>query len=97
MRLEVNTYIDKGDVFFHYTDTSIVFSFVEGVLYGFDRDNPSVDIFKNGDFEKQISEYLPLPDLQNFVEDFCRKGLFLNSRFDTHHVALDENFLQDYT
>lgn len=97
MKVEANVYIEDGSMQFHYPDTSIVFSFVDGVLYAFDRDDNSVDIFQYGDFERQLAQYLHLPDLQNFVEDFCRKGLTLNSRFDTNHIELDEYFLQDYT
>lgn len=73
---------------FRYPETNIVFELDHkaGVLYAWDVDDKSVNIFKGGDFESVLNGYQIPMDL--FKVDFFNKGLILSDSLDNHDLEL---------
>lgn len=89
LKLECDTYLNKEGVLqFHYPDTSLVFEQVGENMYAFDRDCRSIDVFKQGNIEDILFEYLGQIYYNKFFVDFGNKGLHLCSDFDTHSLSI---------
>jgi len=95
IKLEANTYIPLGGgVDFHYPDTSVVFSLVGNTMYMMDRDSPLHDHFSNGDFTEVLLVLLGGAGFDEFTLDFCDKGLYLNSNYDTYSIELKSELFE---